>query len=327
MNTNESAGNAPTPDGGPVWQDVRRTVVLGTAMALAAAFLYGANIPAARAASQAGMNGADLIFYRSLIMLPMLGLAAPLLGQSLALRPGEGGQLARLGIASGLTATFYLSALDHLPVPITVVLFYTFPLIVMVVSSRLMGRWLERRQLGVFAAAFVGLVIAVGPSLGGISGWGVTLALLGAVSCAALFIVVGTVTGPAIRTLFWIQIFVAPIALAFAVLNGGPVPLATFAKAPLAIAIAMGAYMVAFFFQLHAARRISPSRAGILFLFEPVTAIVIAGLVLGETMHPAQIAGVALILGALAAEVALDAGWLRRFTSRDAPSDDPGNAA
>jgi drug/metabolite transporter (DMT)-like permease len=317
VNETESADNA--PDDGPVWRDARRTVMIGTGMALAGAFLYGANIPAARAASQAGMTGADLIFYRSLIMLPLLAIFALAMRQSLAVPPGEIGQLARLGIASGLTASFYLSALDHLPVPITVVLFYTFPLIVMVVSNRLAGRWLDRRQLGVFAVAFVGLVIAVGPSLGGISGWGVMLALLGACSCAALFIIVGTVTGPPMRTLFWVQVAVAPIALGFAMLNGGPVPLSTFANAPLAIAIAMGAYMIAFVFQLQAAKRISPSRAGILFLFEPVTAIVIAGLVLGETMHPAQIAGVVLILGALAAEVALDAGWLRRFTSRDAP--------
>jgi drug/metabolite transporter (DMT)-like permease len=308
-----------------VFAHARRTVLVGSLLALASAFLYGANIPAARAASQAGMPGADLIFYRAFWLVPLLALVAGLAGQSLRVARSERGTLFRLAMASGLTASFYLSALDHLPVPLTVILFYTFPLIVMVVSTRLAGRWLDRRQLTIFAVAFTGLVIAVGPSLVELSPKGVALALMGALSCAALFILVGNISGPPLRTMFWTQLGVVPIALAFSLIQGGPVALSTFAKAPVAIGIAMATYAIAYVGQLMAARRIAPTRAGLLFLFEPVTAIAIAAGLLGEQLRPIQIIGLGVILLALAAEVSLDADWLRRFRSGDArtPSGTP----
>lgn len=304
---------------GPVWAATRRALVTGTLFALIGAGLYGANIPAARAASQAGMPGAELIFYRALILVPVLAAVAMATGQSLRLPPGERGTLARLAVSAGLTATFYLSALDHLPVPLTVVIFYTFPLFVMVISHRIEGRQLRAKQIGIFAVAFLGLVMAVGPSADQLNLRGVSYALIASVACAAMFILAGRVSGPPVRTMFWTQVGQGPIALTFSVLNGGPVPIATFAKAPVAIAIAMGAYAIAFIFQLLASQRISPSRTSLLFLFEPVTAIIIAGLFLGETLSPFQLLGVGLILSALAAEVLLDSPAPAPTLSLDEP--------
>ena len=191
-------------------------------------------------------------------------------------------------------------------VPMTVVIFYTFPLLVMLISNRLEGRRLRPAQIGIFIVAFMGLVLAVGPSLENLNMRGAAYAGIAALACAGLFIVAGRVTGPPVRTMFWTQLGQGPIAFLFVWLNGGPVPLETFGKAPVAIAIAMGAYAIAFIFQLLASQRISPSRTGLLFLFEPVTAIIIAGFFLGETLLPLQIAGVALILTALASEILLD---------------------
>lgn len=305
-----------TPD--PVWVAARRALVTGTVFALIGAGLYGANIPAARASSQAGMPGAELIFYRALILIPVLGAVALAMRQSLRLAASERGTVARLAISAGLTATFYLSALDHLTVPLTVVIFYTFPLLVMVISNRIEGRQLERKQIGIFAIAFVGLLLAVGPSFDQLNLRGVSYALIAACACAAMFILAGRVEGPPVRTMFWTQVGQGPIALTFSLLNGGPVPLSTFLNAPVAISIAMGAYAIAFIFQLLASQRISASRAGLLFLFEPVTAMVIAGFFLGETLAPIQILGVALILSALAAEVLLDAPAAPDLQSTDA---------
>jgi drug/metabolite transporter (DMT)-like permease len=79
----------------------------------------------------------------------------------------------------------------------------------------------------------------------------------------------------------------------------------------------MGAYAIAYLFQLMAAQRISADRAGLLFLFEPVTAIAAAGLVLHETLSPLQMGGVLLILGALAAEILL--GTRESFTETPDP--------
>lgn len=290
----------------PAWTASRRALVAGTIFALIGAAFYGANIPAARVASQAGMPGADIAFYRALLVAPLVAMAALAMRQSLRPAAGETGPLVRLAIASGLTGTFYLSALDHLPVPLAVVIFYTFPLIVMLVSQRLEGRRLAARQVAVFAGAFLGLMLAVGPSLDILSLAGALLAFLAACAAAAMFVIAGRLDAPPVRSMFWVQIGTLPIALGFALLQGGPAPLSAFSAAPIAIAIAMGGYAIAFALQLAASQRISPSRAGLLFLFEPVTAIVIAVTLLGEKLAPMQAAGVALILAALAAEMVLD---------------------
>ena len=99
----------------------------------------------------------------------------------------------------------------------------------------------DRRGRGPLGAAVAGVVVA-------------------AMACAAMFLIAGRVEGSAVRTLFWIQVVVAPISLVFMLINGGPAPLAAFAAAPFAIAIAMAAYAIAFVFQLMASKRISASR-------------------------------------------------------------------
>ncbi|CAN1527239.1 RhaT Permeases of the drug/metabolite transporter (DMT) superfamily [Rhabdaerophilaceae bacterium] len=283
----------------------RRSVMIGTGFALVGAALYGMNVPAARFASQAGMAGADLIAWRAVLFLPILVVAALVTGERLALRPAERAPTARLAISASLTATFYLSSVDHLPVPIAVVLFYMFPLFIILLSSRIDGKRISAVQMGVFATAFVGLVVAVGPSLAGLSPYGIALAGAAAIACAFMFIFAGRVDNAPIRNAFWTQLVMGPVALLFTLTQGGPVSISVFWAAPIAIAIAMLAYCAAYIFQLMASARISADRAGLLFLFEPVTAVACAGLWLGETLSPLQIGGVVLILMALAAEITL----------------------
>lgn len=313
--------------GGPVsgFDAIRRTILAGTLLAFAAAAFYGMNIPAARVASQAGFPGADLIFWRALLLVPALLVLGLALGERLYLPARERGPMLRLALAASFTATFYLSALDHLPVPMTVVIFYTFPLIVMLVSSRIDGRRLSAGQIIVFCIAFAGLLLAVGPSIAGLSTYGVTLAALGAIACAGMFILAGRVENAPLVTTFWTQIAMVPVALAYTLMQGGPVGVSAFGLAPVAIFITMAAYAAGYFLQMMAAARISAGRASLIFLFEPVIAILLAWILLGESMTILQTAGVVAILGALAVEAVLGLRMAAPpVLSADSPPDDPG---
>ena len=112
--------------------------------------------------------------------------------------------------------------------------------------------------------------------------------------------------------------------LAYTLTNGGPVGASAFKLAPTAIFITMAAYAAGYFLQMMAAARISAGRASLIFLFEPVTAIILAWVLLGESMTPLQTAGVVTILGAIAAEAVIG---LRIAAppalSSDSPPDDP----
>lgn len=297
-----SAHELATGDG-PVFARARRVVLIGTLLALASATLYGVNIPAARIASQAGFSGSDLITWRALITVPLLLIIALTTGTKLIAPPGQGGTLARLALAASFTATFYLSAIDHLPVPMAVVIFYTFPLAVMVISNRIEGRRLSGAQIGIFALAFTGLVLAVGPSFAGLSMKGILFAFAGAIACAFMFILAGRVEDAPLRNVFWTQVAMVFVAGAFTLLKGGMVPPAAFLAAPVAIFIAMAGYLLGYALQLMAAARISPARASLLFLFEPMVAIITALLVLGDTLTGVQASGLVLILMSLVAEV------------------------
>ncbi len=68
-------------------------------------------------------------------------------------------------------------------------LLYTYPLIIMLIEA-LMARALpDPRRIAVFVAAFIGIVVAVGPDLSGASAFGVTLALFASLTCAVLYVV------------------------------------------------------------------------------------------------------------------------------------------
>lgn len=295
------------PDLGLAGAQARRVLFIGTLLAFASAAMYGANIPAARISSQAGMPGADLIAWRALILLPLLLLAARLFGQRILPESGQWPDLIRLALAASFTAIFYLSAVDHLPVPMAVTLFYTFPLIVMLLSIAFERRWPNLAEIGVFGVAFTGLMMAVGPSFAGLKPLGVLFALLGALSCALMFLFAGRVSNAPLRNTIWTQVAMGPLALIFALANGGPAPASVFAIAPFAIAATMLGYLAGYLLQMMASARLSPSRISLIFLFEPVMAILVAWLLLGETLSGFQLAGVGLILTALAAEVMIGA--------------------
>jgi drug/metabolite transporter (DMT)-like permease len=281
-----------------------RRAAIGTALALAAAACYGANIPAARVVSLAGISGAELIFVRAILFGAIFLVLARLAREPLSLDRDSALATLPFATAAAFTAIFYLSSLDYLPVPIAVILFYTFPLIGMGLAAVLLRRFPPLSQMLVFAGAFAGLSIAIGPSLGGISLAGVGFALAGAFACALLFRAARTAPPTVLRTMVWCQIVALPLALGLILSRGGFAGLGALATVPVAVTLAMVGYGAGFLLQIFAARFISPARAGILFLFEPVVSIAFAAGFLDERLDGVQLLGVGIVLVAIAFEIA-----------------------
>lgn len=278
---------------------IRRTALVGSAFALTGATAYGINIVGARLAAQFGITGADIVTYRALILLPLL--AALLLGTSrrLWLTADERPAVLRFAACAVGTAIGYTSSLAYLPVPVAVTIFYTYPLIVILLTPYVDRIPLPPRRWIVALVAFAGVLLAIGPQAETIDPRGVVFALFGSFSCAGMFLAGARLTASSVLTFFWCQMVALPLGLAFAWAAGGLTPVGALTVAALPLAINFAGYFLGFLFQILAAPRISAASAGLLFLFEPVVAITAAALVLGEGITPLQGLGMALVIGAL----------------------------
>jgi drug/metabolite transporter (DMT)-like permease len=281
-----------------------RSARLGLTFAVLSAFCYGGNVVGARIVAEIGLSGAVIVAWRTLLMLAALALLAMLLRAPLGIAPGLRGPMVLLGATSAIVGTAYLSSVAFLPVSVAVVIFYTFPILVVLAEPLVMGGRFGLPRLALAAIAFAGVALVVGPSAEGLDWRGVALAGLASLGAAVQFFAARRCASvPTVAKLFWINVIVAPVVTAIVLATGGFPAFSLAGEAPIAFLVAIGAFFFGFVLQFAALSRISASAAALAFCLEPVAAAGFAALVLGERMAGLQYLGVALVLGAVAANV------------------------
>jgi drug/metabolite transporter (DMT)-like permease len=275
--------------------------------ALISASFYGLNIVYARMASFAGASGSAIVVYRVLLMLILVGIAAVVMRKSLAMAREERGIMLLLGVSTALVGVCYLSSVAFIPVTVAAVVFYTFPIFIVLASPFVEGTRLTPSLLGVAAVAMIGVVMVVGPAFGGLDWRGLALALGASVATATQFFAAARCrkTG-VIAKVFWIHVLVLPTAALIGLAAGQLTPPSTLTVAPFAVGMTIGGYVVGFMLQVLALGRITAVAAGIIYCTEPVVAAMSSALLLGETLSPLQMAGGALVLSAIVANVLLE---------------------
>lgn len=277
---------------------------LGLVFALGSAALYGLNIGYARLASFAGISGSTLVVYRVLLMLALVAVFAALMRRPLKVAPGERGVMALLGVSTTLVGVCYLSSVAFIPVTVAVVLFYTFPILIVLASPLVEGTRLTPALLGIAALALAGVALVVGPAFENLDWRGIALALAASVATATQFFAAARSprTG-VVAKVFWIHLLVLPIAAFIALATGSLAAPDGLAKAPYPVAITVGGYLLGFVLQFMALGRISAVVAGIVYCAEPVVAALSSTFILGEVLSPLQYAGGALVLAAIVANI------------------------
>lgn len=279
----------------------------GLLLALGSAFFYGFNVVYARIAADHGISGASLVVYRAVVMLVLIAAVAAIWRRSLRIDPGERGTMVVLGLASLGIGTGYLSSVAYIPVSVAVVIFYTFPILIVLASPFVEGRRLGAPILGVAALAFVGVVCVVGPGFGDLDPRGVGLALLASVCTAAQFFAAARAARTTvIAKVFWINLIVIPTTALLAGALGVLDPPGDLGLAPLAVALTIGGFVAGFALQMLALARATPVVIGLAFCAEPVVATLSSAAVLGERLGPVQLLGGALVLAAIVGNVILD---------------------
>lgn len=279
----------------------------GFAMAVGSAIAFGTNIVGARLSGDAGLSGPLMVFYRTLLMLVGLALVVAVFRAPLRIRPQDRGPLVVLGAMSALVGSAYLSSVAFLPVSVAAVIFYTFPIIVVLAEPIVAGTRFGPERILLALLAFGGIALVIGPDFGGLDPRGIALAAVASLTASIQFFAASRCGRiPELAKLFWVNLMIGPVVALILVTAGGFQPPQALLAAPGAVAVTIGGFVVGFALQFAALARIEAGPAALAFCLEPIAATGFAALVLGERILPLQYLGGGLVLAAVAANVLLE---------------------
>jgi drug/metabolite transporter (DMT)-like permease len=268
-----------------------------------------------RLAADAGLQTLGFVTWRSVIGMASL---AAVLGAGLALgraalpRPGsvtsrQRRLLVLTGVVNMLANVAVFAAFASSAVAVVVIILYSYPAIVAVGANRLWGEPIDRARGIALLLASAGLVLVVlAPVMGGgdvqVAPLGIVLAA-GAAILQAVYTLLAARGFPAIPSLLS-----ATLLLVVVVIGNIGVTLLLGAGAQLAepiddpslwgwvlLAGVIGAAVPGVAL-MKGIRTVGPSRAAILMMLEPVVAVALAGLLLGEQPSPLQLVGGAMVV-------------------------------
>lgn len=283
-----------------------RRVRAGIAYVVASAVAFGALAILARFAFASGVDTATLLALRfgiaSVVMLALMrarGIAFP--------RGSTLGALIALGaLGYGGQAVSYFTAIRLAPAGLAALLLYLHPALVAVLAAVFLHERLTPVKLVALAIALFGTTLTVVPAIGGEPLEGAPQVLTGlafAVASAAfyaVYIIVATAIGRRAEALPMSTVVIGAAAVVFigAALIRGPQWPQTSAGWLAVVGIALLSTVAAITLYFAGLERIGPVRASTLSTIEPLCTVVLAAIVLDESLVPVQLAGGVLILAA-----------------------------
>ena len=200
---------------------------------------------------------------------------------------------------AGQSALFF-SALTVISASLSEVLLYTCPAFLALILWWLSGMRPASGRLAAIALAVLGTYLCAGTLRDATDPAGVALALLAGFWYAAFMVWMHRLT-PGVSTPLSGALIVSGSAAAFdlaAALHGGFRLPATAAGWGAVLGMVLLATVVGLVLFVAGLNRVGPQVAAVLSTFEPLGTLLLARLILGERLAPAQWAGAALIIGA-----------------------------
>ena len=205
-------------------------------------------------------------------------------------------------IAIPLTANNYLlnAAFALIPVPLAVLIFYLWPAL-STVASWILGRDVfSVRSAAGLLLAFAGVALALNVDFTPAQARGVAYAAGAAVTWSIAFILMGEFfKGRDTRPATFCSTVIALGVFLLACVVTRDVKMPETPPGWIGLASVGFFYSFALIGLFAATARIGPMRAGFYMNFEPVAAVLLAALILRQTLAPVQLAGAALVICAL----------------------------
>ena len=194
----------------------------------------------------------------------------------------------------------YMTSVLYIPISLAVLIFYIFPVLVLITEAALVRRSPKLIEIISFVAAFIGLTLALGPSFETLD-WRGLIAALTATVGGVIVMTTGSRAAQrlgAISTFFHMQLIACLLASSVMLGFEGPV-LPKFELGWWGLGVACLGYTVGIIMQIIAVKLVDPASASLVYNLEPLATLAIAALVLAERLTPFQYIGSALILTAI----------------------------
>ncbi len=218
------------------------------------------------------------------------------------LPPRERAVALALGLAQAAQSYFLYTSLDHIPVGLTLIIFYIYPLLVGLIASAIGQDRLTWKLAGGLVVAFSGLILVFNVTGEGLGLIGAAFAVFAAISWS--LVVVGTTSltrgGDSRPVTFHVQLSALIFVTVFLIftgdvrLPGTPQAWAGYLLIPVLYSVGVTSFFIA-------TSIIGSVRSSLIMNFEPVAAIVLAYLILGQTLTPLQLLGGVIVISALLA--------------------------
>jgi drug/metabolite transporter (DMT)-like permease len=256
-----------------------------------------------KAIQDSGLQPLDIAFWRFLFAVPVFWLLVAATRLPAPEKPLPRLQLLGMGTLLTVSALLAFLGLQRIPASTFIVIFYTYPALVAIMSMFL-GERLSRVGWLALALTLVGIFLTVpdfGQGLSGESVVGLLMALLNAFSVAFYFIISSRLLrghSSMARASAWGIVGALLPLLLIAPFRPTGAPSNPDVWANLG-ALAVVSTVFPVFFLNAGIQKVGPARAAILGTVEPLLTILLAVIFLGERLHPIQLVGGAFILSSV----------------------------
>jgi drug/metabolite transporter (DMT)-like permease len=284
---------------------------VGYGMVTAGSVLWGLNGPVSRMALDAGIAPEQLAGWR-VISAAILLTGCLLVVRKMRFRCSRRAlkSIALFGIFGvSLPQFLYYEAIARFDVGLTLVIVYTAPLWVAAFQRVALGTRQPREVLIAMLLALVGVALAVGGDVQGASAIGFVLAVLTSLAYTLQLLLAERLDSsvPAAPRLALSMMFASIVWLLVPVVHDVPTALlrsdvpfgTTGLEVPLLLLIGyvvIGGTILPYAFLVGGVARIGPVAAGVTGMVEPIVAITLGWLLLGQALSVLQIVGIGIVL-------------------------------
>jgi drug/metabolite transporter (DMT)-like permease len=283
-------------------------VGLGIGCALGAAAVYGLVPNFVRSAYDNGIPPLESTLFRTFMVAVAFAIVAVAQGQSFVIPRRAVPSFIGQCVSTLMVSIGYLTSVQYIPVGLAVIIFYFFPVLIMLCAPLVEGRNPGVRRIVIALAAFGGLAIAIGPSFESLDIRGILMATAATIGATMQFFTGRSISRDMTPSVFGslVHLVILPPILGVALIAGGGImqflPGGTATAAGLAFMSAMGIIYVGGYMIHMLSLRFAPASAvAPFFNLEPVIATLYAATVLGERMLINQYVGGGIVLAALVA--------------------------